>query len=228
MIIEEIFMCGRFSLAATLKAITIRFDASPLSSKWHPRFNIAPGQTVLSIVSDQHQRSIVDMTFGFIPHWAKEKATGYTMINAKAETVAEKPSYKESFLHKRCLIPADGFYEWKTTTEGKLPYRFTLKDNSLFAFAAIWDTWKSPEGDTKNTFAIITTEGNSLTNQLHDRMPVILHQKDEATWLDPLLTKPEDLQPLLKPYPAAAMEMYAVSPMVNSWRNDTPECIKPI
>lgn len=168
------------------------------------------------------------MTFGFIPHWSKEKKTGYCMINARAETIAEKPSFKQSFRTKRCLIPADGFYEWQHTENSKLPYRFTLKNDELFAFAGIWDTWIDADNSETHSLAIITTFGNVLTLQLHDRMPVILHPKDESAWLDPSITEPKILQPFLVPYPAEEMEMYRVSPIVNSWRNDSPDCLRRI
>lgn len=221
-------MCGRFSLVAPLKEIALRFDARTVEDQWKPRYNIAPGQPVLTVISEKEKNSLVFMTFGFIPHWAKQKSTGYTMINAKAETIAEKPSYRESFKHKRCIIPADGFYEWEQTDEGKQPYRFTLKGDTLFGFAGIWDTWTDPEGHSRNTLAIITTEGNTLTKKLHDRMPVILKRKDEAAWLDPSLTEPDKLAPLLVPYPAKEMEMYPVSSKMNSWRHDKADCIRPI
>lgn len=221
-------MCGRFSLTSDLSRITQRFEAQSFVAEWNPRYNIAPGQAVLAVIEEQKQRKIIPMTFGFIPHWSKEKKTGYTMINARAETVADKPSFKQSFRSKRCLIPADGFYEWQHTEKSKFPYRFTLKNGALFAFAGIWDTWVDANQRETHSLAIITTFGNTLTLQLHDRMPVILHKKDEAAWLDPSITEPEFLQPLLVPYEADEMEMYRVSPIVNSWRNDTPDCLRRI
>lgn len=221
-------MCGRFSLVADLKTVTIRFDARSVVTQWKPRYNLAPGQAALSVVQENKERSIVNMTFGFIPHWAKQKATGYTMINAKAETVAEKPSYRESFRHKRCLVPADGYYEWLQTDSGKQPFRLTLKSGGLFAFAGIWDSWTDPEGKSRDTLAIITTEGNALTKKLHDRMPVILHEKDEEEWLNTTEFHEEKLHSLLKPFAANKMEMYPVSTLVNSWKNDNPDCIQPI
>ena len=153
---------------------------------------------------------------------------GHTMINAKAETISQKPSFRESFRNKRCLIPADGFYEWCQERGRKMPYRFSLKKDVLFAFAGIWDAWIDPEGKTTMYLAIITTEPNVLAREVHDRMPVILHRKDESLWLDPAVTEPDKLQPLLVPYSAAEMEMCRVSPIVNSWRNDSPDCIRPI
>lgn len=221
-------MCGRFTLIEELITITDRFEALPLVSEWKPHYNIAPSQPVLAVISEHGKRDLVSMTFGFIPHWAKQKQTGYSMINAKAETVSEKPSFRQSFRNKRCLIPADGFYEWQCTKTGKLPYRFCLKNDALFAFAGIWDSWSNPEGKTINSLAIITTDANVLSRQMHDRMPVILHRKDEALWLDQEVTQPEKLLPLLVPYPADEMKMYRVSPKVNSWRNDSPDCIKPL
>lgn len=221
-------MCGRFTLAEDLPAIAKRFDAEPVVPDWKPRYNIAPAQPALAVVSEEGIRKLINMTFGFIPHWATQKQTGFTMINAKAETIAQKPSFRESFSYRRCLIPADGFYEWLQTDHGKLPYRFTLKKGALFGFAAIWDAWKNPEGKIILTFAIITTDANLLARQLHDRMPVILQQKDESLWLDPNVTLPEKLKSLLVPYPTDEMEMFRVSPIVNSWRNDSPDCVRPI
>lgn len=219
-------MCGRFTLAVEITKITVRFDAGTAIQEWKPRYNIAPGQSALAVISENDERSIVSMRFGFIPRWAEKKQTGYSMINAKAETIAKKPSYQQAFQQHRCLIPADGFYEWKQTDQGKAPYRLAMKNGDLFAFAGIWDTWTDPEGQEINTFAIITTGANALTEKLHDRMPVILHQKDEHIWLDSHVVQPEQLQPLLVPYPASKMEMFPVSPIVNSWRNDSPECIQ--
>lgn len=221
-------MCGRFSLAAPLKEIALRFDARTIGAQWKPRYNIAPGQAILTVLPENGEKCISSMTFGFIPHWAKEKPSGYTMINAKAETIAEKPSFRDSFRHKRCIIPADGFYEWEQTEKGKQPYRLTLKGDALFGFAGIWDSWTDPEGKFHNTVAIITTEANALAKKLHDRMPVILKKQDERVWLDPSLAEPGKLEPLLVPYPAKEMEMYPVSPLVNSWRNDSAECVRPL
>lgn len=221
-------MCGRFTLIEDIVKIAARFDAEPMVSDWKPRYNIAPAQNVLAVIADQGKRKLVEMAFGFIPHWAKDKKTGYTMINAKAETLSQKPSFRQSYRHKRCLIPADGFYEWQQTDTGKLPYRFTLKGSPLFAFAGIWDTWIDTDGKANDSLAIITTDANVLARQLHDRMPVILHQNDEAIWLNTSITQPEQLQSLLIPYLDDEMEMYRVSPIVNSWRHDNPDCIRPL
>jgi putative SOS response-associated peptidase YedK len=220
-------MCGRFSLTADIQKVAMRFDAHVFNADWHPRFNIAPGQSVLAVIQEE-ERKLVSMQFGFIPHWAKERKTGYSMINARAETISQKSSFRQSFKSKRCLIPADGFYEWQEKGKHKLPYRIALKSDALFAFAGIWDSWTNEEGTVIQSMAIITTQGNALTLQLHDRMPVILHEKDEALWLSPNATETKGLESLLVPYPESEMKLFRVSPMVNSWRNDSPDCLKAI
>lgn len=220
-------MCGRFSLTADIQKVAMRFDAHVFNADWNPRYNIAPGQSVLAVIEEE-KRKLVSMTFGFIPHWSKERKTGYTMINARAETISQKPSFRQSYKSKRCLIPADGFYEWQEKGKSKIPYRIALKSDVLFAFAGIWDSWTNEQGTVIQTMAIVTTQGNALTLQLHDRMPVILHQKDEALWLNPKVTDAISVEPLLVPYPASEMKMFRVSPLVNSWRNDSPECIQKI
>ena len=169
------------------------------------------------------------MRWGLVPFWAKEASIGYKMINAKSETLAEKPSFRKPFKEKRCLVLADGFYEWeKTDKKNKVPYRFVLKNRQPFAFAGLWDVWKTPEGDTLLSFTIITTRANELMERIHDRMPVILNEKDEAKWLDPEFKDTDKLSSLLQPYPSEQMVAYKVSTIVNSPKNDTPSCIEPV
>ena len=169
------------------------------------------------------------MRWGLVPFWAKEPSIGYKMINAKSETLTEKPSFRKPFKEKRCLVLADGFYEWeKTDKKNKVPYRFVLKNRQPFAFAGLWDVWKTPEGDTLLSFTIITTRANELMERIHDRMPVILNEKDEAKWLDPEFKDTDKLSSLLQPYPSEQMVAYKVSTIVNSPKNDTPSCIEPV
>ena len=163
-----------------------------------------------------------------IPSWAKEESIGNRMINARAETVAEKPSFRNSFKRRRCLVPADGFYEWKKPTGGgrKIPMRIVLKDKEPFAFAGLWDTWVNPEGEEVESFTIITTQANELLRRIHDRMPVILAEEQEATWLDQDADA-QELLSMLKPFPGE-MEAYPVSTLVNSPSNDDQRCISPV
>lgn len=219
-------MCGRFSNTKSLKKIKERYriDKSPLD--WTPRFNIAPSQEV-PIVLDEGNRALKWMKWGLVPSWAKDPAIGNKMINARAETLAEKPSYKRAFQHRRCLVPADGFYEWVKTKTGKAPIWITLKNHDLLSFAGLWESWKAPSGEPLDTFTIITTHANPQVHKVHDRMPVILNPKDEDHWLDPQETNVLVLSSLLKPY-AGELSFSPVSNRVNSPKNDDPECIKPI
>jgi putative SOS response-associated peptidase YedK len=164
------------------------------------------------------------MRWGLIPFWAKDAKAGYKMINARAETIAEKPAFRESVLSRRCLIPADGFYEWSKKQRGKSPFCFTLTDDSVFAFAGIWDRWKNPERELVETCSIITTSANALLSDIHDRMPVILKGEDHERWLDPGFKQVDDILDLLKPYQADSMRRYCVSSRVNSVKNDDAAC----
>ena len=164
------------------------------------------------------------MRWGLIPFWVKDANIGYKMINARAETVAEKPAYRESFKSRRCLIPADGFYEWKKEGKSKQPFHFGMRDNSIFAFAGIWDRWKNPQGEVIETCSILTTTPNLLCADVHDRMPVILPVGHYDLWLDPGFKGTDDLKELLHPFEAKLMKRYPVSTRVNLVRNDDPEC----
>jgi putative SOS response-associated peptidase YedK len=178
---------------------------------------------------NKDNRELKMMRWGLVPFWAKEISIGYKMINAKAETVHEKPSYRKPFKERRCLVLADGFYEWKRPDKKtKIPFLFVLKTRGPFAFAGLWDLWKNPNGEELLTFTIITTSANELMAPIHDRMPVILPQKVESRWLDPEFKDTDKLKTLLQPYPSDKMEAYEVSSIVNSPKNDTPSCIEPI
>jgi len=195
------------------------------SAVWTPHYNIAPTQTVI-VVNDDGTRHLMQMRWGLIPSWAKDPAIGNRMINARAETVATKPAFRVALRKRRCLIPADGFYEWQAVGRRKQPVYITLKTREPFSFAGLWEAWTSPEGKEIKTCTIITTEANEVLKSIHDRMPVILTREAEIIWLDPAIQDPVWLLPLLKPYLAEEMEVYPVSTLVNNPANDGPECIK--
>ena len=223
-------MCGRFTLTEDGKLLLERFRLERLPDDYRPRYNIAPGQPVLSIGLHEARRGAPYPRWGLGPYWAKDPSIGYKMINARAESVAEKPAFRRSFERRRCLIPADSFYEWRKEGRSKVPLRFRLKSQQCFAFAGLWDVWRpaaSPEADPLYTCTILTTEANELVGTVHDRMPVIL--KDEEAWelwLDPDVPG-EGVRHLLRSLPAGEMEAYEVSTLVNSPRNESPECIVP-
>ena len=224
-------MCGRITLTTDKDDLQSRFGYVDLSGTlFTPRYNIAPTQTHPIVRVDEDRRVLVMMRWGLVPFWAKDVKTGYMMINAKSETLTEKASFRTPFKKRRCLVLADGFYEWTHSENkgAKQPYRFVLTTRQPFAFAGLWDEWQSPEGEKLFTFTIITTNANELMKPIHDRMPVILHEKDEGMWLDPQLNDTEKLSTLLKPYPSNEMEAYKVSTFVNSPKNESPKCIEPI
>src|SRR5581483_28759 len=221
-------MCGRYTQTTDLETLQRRFEFDSGGVTLEPRYNLAPGQQA-PVVVEAGAKVLKPMRWGLVPYWAKEASIGYKMINARAETLAEKSSFKKSFRERRCLVLADGFYEW-CKLKGKrtgVPMRFILKSREPFAFAGLWDAWKRPEGDVLLSFTIITTGANELLRSVHDRMPVILRPQDEDKWLDPDLKNIDHLVPLLMPYPSDMMEGYEVSTLVNSPKNDVPECILP-
>jgi putative SOS response-associated peptidase YedK len=220
-------MCGRFTLTADLEQLEERFSFRAHNLSFRPRYNIAPSQQVLTLIGAEERRAEL-LRWGLIPAWAKEPSIGDRMINARAETVAEKPSFRRALQKRRCLVLADGFYEWQKEGKKKTPMYIALKSHEPFAFAGLWETWKSPEGETIQSCTIITTTPNSLTASIHNRMPVILPREAESVWLDRSLEDSQVLVPLLAPYAAEAMEASAVSPLVNSPRNDTAKCIEPV
>ncbi|CAF22785.1 SOS response-associated peptidase [Candidatus Protochlamydia amoebophila] len=220
-------MCGRFTLTAEAINLSERFEIPLKEFTWLPRFNIAPSQSCLTIFIENQQRQIDSMVWGLIPHWSKEKRSNYQMINVRSETLKSKPSFQNLFKTRRCLIPADGFFEWKATRSGKIPFRITLKNGDLFAFAGIWDIWKDKNGEEIKSFAILTTASNSVVNPIHNRMPVILQKTDEAMWLNS--SNQIALEQILqKTYPSNEIISYEVSNIVNFWKNDYPICIQPI
>ncbi len=222
-------MCGRYTLSTDLKIIAKRFAATVADEipSVVQRYNIAPTQKVI-VVSDGGQRVIKQMRWGLIPSWAKDASIGNRMINARAETLAEKPAFRAALKKRRCIIPADGFYEWQKLGEGKQPLRIVLKSREPFGFAGLWEHWKSPEGEEVLSCTIITTAANELLKAVHERMPVILTRDAEAAWLDPKTQDPERLLPLLRQYPAEEMEFYKVSRDVNSPAIDEASNIEPL
>ncbi len=222
-------MCGRFTRTEDKNRLQNRFGFDdPEGVRLEPAYNIAPTQTCPVITVEDDRRVLRMMRWGLVPPWAADTKTGYRMINARAETVSEKKSFETPLRKTRCLVPASGFYEWKKTGgKTKTPYYFSLKGGEPFAFAGLWTVWRAGSDDELRTFTIITTAANELMEPVHDRMPVILHGRDEARWLDPELRRPDDVLPLLKPFPSGEMECYEVSTYVNSYKNQGPECIKP-
>ena len=213
-------MCGRFSFSPLAKIIEDRFDVK-VDSNYKPRYNSAPSQDI-AVISNLEPDKLSFYKWGLVPFWAKDPKIGNRRINAKSETVSEKPAFRNSFKRKRCLIPADSFYEWKKISpKEKIPYRILLKDESLFAMAGIWDSWKTPEGEALHTFSILTTSPNKLMEYIHNRMPVILTRENEKKWLDDL--EPAILESMLKPFDESLMTAYPISKLVNSPTNDKSE-----
>ncbi len=222
-------MCGRFSLGAdatTLASQFSLFEAPP----WTPRYNIAPTQEVLVVVQDptKAKRQARRHRWGLIPSWAKDPAIGNQLINAQAETAATKPAFRVAFRKRRCLILADGFFEWKKENRHKQPYYIRLDDGRPFAFAGLWEHWEGPEGKAIDSCTILTTTPNDLLRPLHHRMAVILAPANYDLWLDPAIQEVDRLQPPLRPYPAEALTAYPVSTRVNNPSNDTPDFIEPM
>ena len=221
-------MCGRFTLTATFEEIIDRFDIQSFLEEelYSPSYNIAPSQSVLAVINDGRVNRMGFLKWGFIPPWAKDLSIGNKMINARAETISEKPSFRNAFKKKRCIVIADSFYEWKRHEDKtKTPMRIKLKTDELFAMAGIWEGWKSPDGKTLYTCSVITTGPNELMKDIHDRMPVILKRDNEKTWLDPAIADTTRLEPLLVPFDENEMETYEVSSLVNSPKNNSIELI---
>ncbi len=222
-------MCGRFTLTVDTADLQEAFAGFQFPANIAPRYNIAPSQPVLVLPNDGAKRADF-FVWGLIPGWAKDPSIGMRMINARGETLGEKPSFRGPFRYKRCLIPADGFYEWKAAGPGekfKTPYYIHMQDHRPFAFAGLWDEWLAPDGSQVKTCTIITTTPNLLMSSLHERMPVILDPKEYAAWLNPDACQPGELQGLLKAYPAEAMAAYPVSRTVNNAKMDSPQMIQP-
>jgi len=222
-------MCGRLTQvrAVDLLRAIVRWISEPSVPA---RYNAAPTQAIAAVreIPDGN-RELVLLHWGLIPSWSKDPTMGARMINARAETVADKPAFRAPFRRRRCLVPADGFYEWQKVNGGKQPfYIHPQDDGQAFAFAGLWDQWQGPDAHLIESCTILTTAANDLVARLHDRMPVILDPGDFDLWLDPGVQNPEAVRPLLRAYPAEAMACHPVSRYVNSPRNDGPECIAPL
>ncbi len=220
-------MCGRFRLSRPDK-LAEYFEAEADVEEFRASYNIAPTQPVAAIRQGASNglpnRVLSHLRWGLVPSWAKDVSIGSSLINARSETVLEKPAFRESFRQRRCLVPADGFYEWKRSGKAKRPFHFGMKDGSLFAFAGIWDDWRTPGGKMLETCSILTTTPNELVRDIHDRMPVILPKARYDAWLTVPLGQAEQLVEWLVPFEAAVMTRYEVSPLVNSPKNDSAEC----
>jgi len=223
-------MCGRFTLTEDGQILMDQLRLPMLPEDYRVRYNIAPGQPVLNVFMTSTGRRAAMFRWGLVPSWAKDDRIGYKMINARSESALEKPSFKRAFEKRRSIIPADSFYEWRREGNKKTPMRILLKSRRVFVFAGLWEAWRPPgsTGDERLfTCTILTTEANDLVRPVHDRMPVILAPEDVDTWLDPDVP-PEAAAQLCKPYPAEEMEAYEVSPIVNSAKVDSKECIEPV
>jgi putative SOS response-associated peptidase YedK len=224
-------MCGRFTLTATVDQLMDRFDIEYFleQENFQPSYNIAPSQSVLAVISNGRHNKMGFLRWGLIPPFAKDISIGNKMINARSETLLEKPSFRTAYKKKRCLIIADSFYEWKRLDDKKkIPMRIKLKSEELFAMAGLWENWKSPEGKSIFSCTVITTTPNNLVEDIHDRMPVILRPEDEKIWLDPTIPDTRLLDQLLVPLDENLMEVYEVSPLVNSPKNNSIELIQRI
>ena len=219
-------MCGRYSLTRESVKVQTLFGVDNVT-QLAPRYNIAPTQPVGAVIEnrDTRQRQWRHLHWGLVPSWAKDAKIGSRMINARSETVTQKPAYRAAIKYRRCLIPADGFYEWQRDGRRKQPYYITLADESLFAFAGLWEHWQSEHGDDLESCAILTTEPNDMMRPIHDRMPVIIEPDNYASWLDTKVQDPTKVTSLLRPLPAELMLARPVSAYVNNPRNDGPECI---
>lgn len=217
-------MCGRFSLAVDPAVLLKLFPDLEIPGDYVARYNIAPTQNVLAVVNGKHGVKMESLRWGLIPSWAKDMKMGASMINARAESLDEKPAFRTAYHKRRCLIPADGFYEWKKLdAKTKQPMRIHMKDDQPFAFAGLWEYWAPPGGEGVLSCTIVTTESNALLREVHDRMPVIVPPEAFERWLDAA----RDPADLLRPFPAEKLAMYPVSTVVNNARVDVPECVKP-
>jgi putative SOS response-associated peptidase YedK len=221
-------MCGRFTLTLSPNQLKLAFPWLAIPPDLAPSYNIAPSQRV-AVVPNKEKREVELFQWGLIPHWAKDRKIGNRMINARCETLAEKPSFRAAYRRRRCLVLADGFYEWKKEPDrkAKIPIYVRMRSGEPFAFAGLWEVWRGPDGVPVNSCAIITTGPNALLEPIHPRMPVILPRESYQQWLEPDEQPPARLATLLKPYPAAEMTAYPVSTLVNSPRNNSPACIAP-
>lgn len=223
-------MCGRYLLSYDLedliRILQEKYEIrKPNIDYYEPRYNIAPGQSVLSVINDGKNNRVGNLHWGFVPYWAEDKKIGYKMINARAETLNEKPAFKYSFKNRRCVILSNGFYEWKSEGSKKSPYLIQIKNKSIFPFAGLWSSYQNEDGTKLFSCTIITTTPNELIKPLHNRMPVILDDESKKIWLNKNITDTNLLSNSFKPFPSDAMQLYKVSTLVNNSRIDSPECI---
>lgn len=222
-------MCGRFRLGKGREALK-KFFGAYNDVEWEPRYNLAPTQDIPVVRQDAREpkRALSLMRWGLIPNWSKDASAAARMINARSESVADLPAFRDALRSRRCLVPADGFYEWRKAGKTREPYCFALPDNDIFVFAGLWDRWRSPEGRVIETCSILTTSANDLVRDVHDRMPVILPPDAYDLWLDPGFQKRDGILELLKPIPASSMKKFPVSSRVNDVNNDDAECAAPV
>ena len=223
-------MCGRYRISRRKQLVEEYFESAPWDDDWSPRYNIAPTQPVPVIRQNPKEpvRQLSLMKWGLVPHWAKDSSGAAGMINARSETAATKPAFRDPLKHRRCLIPADGFYEWKRDGKTKQPFCFEVNQGQLFAFAGLWDRWKDPNGNWMKTCSILTTTPNAVTAAVHDRMPVILAADSYDLWLDPGMTDAQIVSELLRPCDSGQMRCYPVSSRMNHVANDDAECSAPV
>jgi putative SOS response-associated peptidase YedK len=223
-------VCNRYRLTHSKQYLAERFEAADDAIEERPRYNIAPTQPVLTVRKEQGKkvRHFTTMRWGLIPSWAKDMSIGTQTLNARSESVTTKPAFRDPILRKRCLIPADGFYEWRKMGSVKQPYCFEVGEGEVFALAGLWDEWKSPEGQTIESCTILTTTPNSLVAEMHDRMPVIVSPDKYDLWLDPDVNAFDAIRDILKPYDATLMRLYPVNRKLNNSNNDGPESAAPI
>lgn len=217
-------MCGRYSFAQLSEEVEKRFKIQVDGNTYVARYNAAPGQK-LGVITNFQPQKLNSFHWGLLPPWAKDPRMAYQMINARAESLQEKPAFRKAYSSQRCLVPADGFYEWKKVNKQKVPHYIRLKSQEMFAFAGLWEAWKDVEGKIKNTFTIITTEANELMKPLHHRMPVILPNHLEKDWLEN--SNIQDLSLMLQAFDSQKMESFEVSTMVNKVQNEGVELIDP-
>lgn len=223
-------MCGRYQSSTPPELIRRWFKIPGAAPNYPPRWNAAPtlGLPVVRFNPQTAERSLDLLRWGLVPHWAKDLKGGAKAINARAETVDRLPTFRDAFRRRRCIVPADGFYEWKVTPEGKVPFAIMPAEGELFGFAGVWENWKDPaSGEWIRTYAIVTGQPNELTSQIHDRMPVILREETYGAWLGETAAEPRQLKALLTPYPPERMRVWQVSTRVNSVRNDGPDLLDP-
>lgn len=224
-------MCGRYTLTSDLSDIltTFAINKEDVLFEYSQRYNIAPSQTVAVISNQEGKRKLEGYRWGLVPHWAKDIKIGYSMINARAESLSTKPAFRNLLSRNRVAILSDGFYEWKLQEDGgKQPYRFQLKSRGIYGFAGLYDEWKTPEGELLKSCTIITTRPNDLVRDVHDRMPVILDSDTLDKWINPDLTDREQVLSMLIPYPTDSMISYPVSKNVGNVKNSDPSLINPI